>query len=445
MDTSSSSGQITASFVNISDVFTQYAELPSSGYNVLYKAQRYGKWFVLKGLKPEFRESVVHRELMAKEFETGIQMTHPNIVALYSKENDPVVGECIVMECVDGVTLTEFLKQNPKPAARKKIVRQLLAAMEYYHGLQIVHRDLKPSNILITRNGNNVKIIDFGLADSDTSAVLKQPAGSANYMAPEQMRADVAIDARADLYAFGEILHRIFPSKYTKIVAKCTQQEREHRYDNAAQILAQLTRADDFGRKSGYLAAAVALLLVGGMLAYWLMPEKKAELDDKNIVTQVDTIVLRDTSLQVVGQHDTVFQYKKAELTAEMKTFLKQKTDEFWAPCTQLYNKYLPRINALKSGEYVDANSDKKKYDELFKVYSEKSDQWVAYFAKLKQALRRRFPETEFVPNYDLDVAINDYSGSISNLWAMKLTDFYMDINEEAKAGYCGVTEGDNE
>ncbi|MCQ2263314.1 MAG: hypothetical protein MJZ70_03445 [Bacteroidales bacterium] len=87
----------------------------------------------------------------------------------------------------------------------------------------------------------------------------------------------------------------------------------------------------------------------------------------------------------------------------------------------------------------------KKKYDELFKVYSEKSDQWVAYFAKLKQALRRRFPETEFVPNYDLDVAINDYSGSISTLWVMKLTDFYMDINEEAKAGYCGVTEGDNE
>ena len=50
---SSSSGEIISSFENISNVFTSYTEIPSSGFNCLFKAQRYGKWFVLKGLKPE--------------------------------------------------------------------------------------------------------------------------------------------------------------------------------------------------------------------------------------------------------------------------------------------------------------------------------------------------------------------------------------------------------
>ena len=50
--TSSSSGEITSAFENISDVFVSYSEIPPEGFNRLFKAQRYGKWFVLKGLKP---------------------------------------------------------------------------------------------------------------------------------------------------------------------------------------------------------------------------------------------------------------------------------------------------------------------------------------------------------------------------------------------------------
>ena len=56
-DPASSSGEVTSSFENISDVFTTYAEISSSGFNRLYKAKRYGKWFVLKGLKPEFQRT----------------------------------------------------------------------------------------------------------------------------------------------------------------------------------------------------------------------------------------------------------------------------------------------------------------------------------------------------------------------------------------------------
>ena len=59
-------------------------------------------------------------------------------------------------------------------------------ALEYIHGKQTAHRDLKPSNIMITRNGQHVKLIDFGLSDTDDYAVYKQPAGTEGYISPEQ-------------------------------------------------------------------------------------------------------------------------------------------------------------------------------------------------------------------------------------------------------------------
>lgn len=95
---SSTSGIVTSSFEKISDVFTSYAEIPSNGFNRLFKAQRYGKWFVLKGLKPEFQRKEVYASLLTKEFELGVQLDHPNIAHSFSKEHDPVVGPCIVME-----------------------------------------------------------------------------------------------------------------------------------------------------------------------------------------------------------------------------------------------------------------------------------------------------------------------------------------------------------
>ncbi len=70
----SSSGEITSSIEKISDVFTTYTEFPSHGFNQLYKAQRYGKWFVLKGLKPEHQQETVYKRLLVKEFELGVQM-----------------------------------------------------------------------------------------------------------------------------------------------------------------------------------------------------------------------------------------------------------------------------------------------------------------------------------------------------------------------------------
>lgn len=262
----STSGKVTTDDLELSDVFTGHILLAEGVVNVIYKARRKGQWFVLKALRPEFRNDLVRHELLAREFKLGRRMDHPNIVRFFSLENDKVVGECIVMEYVDGFTLADFLETKPSLAVRKRLARQLLAAMRYFHGLQVIHRDLKPENILVTRNGNNVKIIDFGLADSDDSAVLKQPVGSPKYMSPEQQAGDT-LDGRTDLYAMGTILNEMMPVRaflWRGAARRCARTNRNSRPDTADDVLTGIRR-----RKVA-LVAVLLLLLMSVLTIFWM-------------------------------------------------------------------------------------------------------------------------------------------------------------------------------
>jgi serine/threonine protein kinase len=284
MDDSSTSGIINGSFITETDALTVYESSSSRGFNQVVKVRRQGKWFILKGLKPEYRDQQAYIELLKKEFDLGTQLDHPNIVKILAKEMNPEVGPCIVMEYVDGVTLDEFLAAKPSVAARKKVVEQLVEVLVYIHGKQIIHRDLKPSNILVTRNGNNVKIIDFGLSDADDYAVLKQPAGTLKYMAPEQKEPDVKIDGRADIYAFGLLLKEIFPHRYQHIAVKCSRVDRERRYANAEAL------RKAFERHSRWLW--MLPILIGVALAVIPLLLKPKEIVRTEVQHVIDTIIV---------------------------------------------------------------------------------------------------------------------------------------------------------
>ena len=135
----------------------------------VYTATRYGRRFVLKSLTPETASLTVYRLQQEQEFQLGVQLVHPNIAATYSLEEIDGVGRCIVQEWIDGVTLGEWLQTKPSKTSRERVLNQVLDALEYIHGLQLVHHDLKTDNILITRNGANAKLIDFGLSAADAS------------------------------------------------------------------------------------------------------------------------------------------------------------------------------------------------------------------------------------------------------------------------------------
>ena len=253
---------IVEGFITESDAHLECEELVTKGFNRLVKVMRQGRWFLLKGLKPEYLQQPMYLDLLKKEYELSIQMDHPNIVKALYKEVNPEFGPCIVMEYVDGVTLDRFLETKPSASARKKVVDQILDALQCVHGKQIIHRDLKPSNILITRNGGNVKLIDFGLSDADDYAMLKQPAGSLKYMAPEQQTPGVKLDGRADIYAFGLLLKEIFPHRYRCMASKCSRMDRERRYSNIEAVKKAFDRRVRWQRITPFVGGMVVAILV---------------------------------------------------------------------------------------------------------------------------------------------------------------------------------------
>ena len=131
------------------------------------------------------------------------------------------------MEHIDGETLKSLI--NRKTLTHElahKIIFQLMNALEYMHSKQIIHRDLKPSNIMITHTGQHVKIIDFGLSDSDAFCILKHSAGTTGYIAPEQFMPDAKAEPRTDIFSLGivieEIATTIGDKKLEKIAKICT-------------------------------------------------------------------------------------------------------------------------------------------------------------------------------------------------------------------------------
>ena len=296
----SSSGPVPAQDLNVSKHFTEYTELPSKGYSCLFRAQRYGVWHVIMGVKPQYAGDPQYAAMLDKEFVQTMKLNHPNIVRVYGRETDPVVGDCMVMEYIDGRSLNEFLKENPPLTARRQVITELLEALAYFHRKQVVHQDLKPSNILITNDGNHVKVIDFGFADSRDYAIIKNPSYSAAYAAPEQLSGG-EVDNRTDLYAFGLILKKVFPSRYGNVVRKCLQPQKQKRYASAESVLHAIGKADR-KRKLLPILASVVLVVVGVLCAFFHpVSYISGKVEDYRILHTVG-----DTS-QLAGALDGVF------------------------------------------------------------------------------------------------------------------------------------------
>lgn len=173
----------------------------------ILSATRYGKHYALKCLKADFLYTPVYRQALAKEFEIGLQLDHPNICRTIGMEEIDGYGPAIIMELVDGLTLQDFIgTRRFTKAMAHKVARQLMDALDYMHGKQIYHRDLKPANIMVAYGSYSVKVIDFSLSDGNVYSVLKSPAGTRGYIAPEQLQDGSKADARADIYSLGMVL-----------------------------------------------------------------------------------------------------------------------------------------------------------------------------------------------------------------------------------------------
>lgn len=193
---------VSHSFSNIRECYVS-----QSGHARIFSAQRFGKRYMLKCLKPDFLMTPAYRLVLNKEFEIGIQLDHPFICHTISMEAVPELGLAIVMEHIDGMTLEAFMQEKKltKELARK-FVGQLTDALAYMHSKQMLHRDLKPSNVMVTHQGHNIRLIDFSLSDSDAFSIFKSPCGTSGYIAPELMISNACSDIRCDIYSLGVLM-----------------------------------------------------------------------------------------------------------------------------------------------------------------------------------------------------------------------------------------------
>jgi len=154
-----------------------------------------------------------------REAKVGISLNHPNIanVITYGKEDDTYF---IVMEYIQGITLTEYIKKKgPLPIKESlDIILQILSALSYAYskGIQ-AHRDIKPGNIMIELKTNRVKVMDFGIAKTIGSSLTHSTAlYTPRYASPEQLlptKFGNRIDQRTDIYAIGIILFEMLTGK----------------------------------------------------------------------------------------------------------------------------------------------------------------------------------------------------------------------------------------
>ena len=244
----------------------------------------------LKVLFPELSVDRAFVERFRREAKAAANLTHPNIVSVL----DWGQGEntyFIVMEYVDGRTLSSMLRDGPLDAVRAaSIGSDVAAALDFAHRRGVIHRDVKPGNVLIN-NSEQVKVADFGIARAiGTSEDLTQTGsvmGTATYFSPEQAQG-YGVDPRSDVYSLGVVLYEMvagqapfagdspvsiaykhvkepppaprsinpaIPAAFEAIVLKCLEKQPEGRYQTAEELRADLVR---FAHGQPVLAASDA-------------------------------------------------------------------------------------------------------------------------------------------------------------------------------------------
>jgi serine/threonine protein kinase len=185
-----------------------------------------GKEVAIKVLHPEMSDSPDAVERFTVEARAASLIEHENVVRVSDFGRSADGRLYLVMELLTGHTLADELHAHDlSPARARAIACAILRGLEAAHARGIIHRDLKPENVFLTpRAGGEdaVKLLDFGIARMrpDGGADLEQRLtkegaimGTPAYMAPEQLRSERDVDARADLYAVGVLLYEMLAGR----------------------------------------------------------------------------------------------------------------------------------------------------------------------------------------------------------------------------------------
>jgi serine/threonine-protein kinase len=185
---------------------------------------RLGRIVAVKRLRTDLASDATFQARFRREAQSSASLNHPAIVSVYdtgeemATDGSGVAQPYIVMECVEGRTLRDILREGRKilPERALEITAGVLSALDYSHRAGIIHRDIKPGNVMLTPAGD-VKVMDFGIARaiSDASSTMTQTAavvGTAQYLSPEQARGET-VDSRSDVYSTGCLMYELLTGR----------------------------------------------------------------------------------------------------------------------------------------------------------------------------------------------------------------------------------------
>ena len=213
-------------------------KLGSGAMAIVYQAKQLSlnRMVAIKVLPKRFSENPEYVERFYKEGQAAAKLNHTNIVQAYD------VGQAggysyFVMEYVEGKTLYDDLSAGKVYSEKEAvdIVIQVAHALAHAHARGLIHRDVKPKNIMTTNNGK-VKLADMGLAreTADIEAAQSEAGkayGTPYYIAPEQIRGEVDIDGRADIYGLGATFYHMVTGRVPFMADNPSDVMRKHLRD----------------------------------------------------------------------------------------------------------------------------------------------------------------------------------------------------------------------
>lgn len=187
------------------------------GMAEVYEARRdYGPGLVelvaCKKIKPGLERDPDVKRRFGQEAHLGMELgnNHPNLITVYDLFTERDGSLCLIMELVSGCSLRD-LHRASKPLPDdviRRIVRDILSALDHIHERDVLHRDLSPCNVLLSSDGE-VKLGDLGLVkDLSASSHSVGFFGKSMYASPEHLRLE-GLDHRADLFSLGVILYEL--------------------------------------------------------------------------------------------------------------------------------------------------------------------------------------------------------------------------------------------
>jgi serine/threonine protein kinase len=238
-------------------------EIGRGGMAVVYRAMdlRLHRTVAIKVLPPDVAFNGDVRTRFVREAQTAAQLSHPNIVPIYSVDDtDGGALTYFVMAFIDGESLgVRLAREGAWPIEKTvRVLCDVADALAYAHARGVVHRDIKPDNILIDRASGRPLVTDFGIARAaagDTRLTVTGVAvGTPAYMSPEQALGEREVDGRSDLYSLAVVGYHMLagdppfkaantPAMLMKHVSERPRPLRERRPEVPAYLAVSIDRA----------------------------------------------------------------------------------------------------------------------------------------------------------------------------------------------------------